>query len=151
MLVDANVLLFAVDSSSPFHPEARAWLDDKLNGPRRVGLPWQSLTAFLRMSTNARASEHPLAPAEAWGYVREWLEAEAAWVPEPTERHREVLGALIVEYDLRGHLISDAELATLAIEHGLTVISADTDFARFTEVRWENPVASRPKPRRLRR
>lgn len=129
MLVDANILLFAVDETSRFHTPAARWLTDQLNGPRRVGLPWQSLAAFLRISTHPRASERPLSPTDAWGHVEDWLASDAAWVPLPTERHADLLGSLIAAYDLRGNVISDADLAALAIEHGLTVCSADTDFA----------------------
>jgi toxin-antitoxin system PIN domain toxin len=141
MLVDANILLFAVDTSSRFHAAASAWLTEQLNGPGRVGLPWQTLTAFLRIGTHPRASEQPLAPQAAWRIVVDWLGAEASWIPLPTERHANVLGGLIDRYQLRGNLVSDGELAALAIEHGLTVCSADSDFARFREVRWINPVA----------
>jgi toxin-antitoxin system PIN domain toxin len=142
VLVDANILLFAVDGESPFHAAAARWLTDRLNSARRVGLPWQSLGAFLRISTNPRAAETPLTPAAAWDHVERWLAADPAWIPTPTARHADVLGALITKHDLRGNLISDAQLAALAIEHGLTVCSADTDFARFGEVRWKNPVGS---------
>lgn len=140
MLIDANILLFAVDTASPFHERAATWLERQLNGARRVGLPWLSLGAFLRISTNPRATPRPLKPNEAWAYLEEWLEAEPAWIPQPTERHASVLGDLVREYQLGGKLISDAQLAALAIEHGLTICSGDTDFARFREVRWENPV-----------
>jgi toxin-antitoxin system PIN domain toxin len=141
MLVDANILLYAVDETSRFHARAAPWLSEQLNGDRRVGLPWQTLSAFLRVSTNPRASERPLSPTEAWQIVEEWLSAEVVWTPQPTTRHADVLGKLIATYELRANLISDAELAALAIEHGLTLVSADTDFARFSELRWENPVA----------
>jgi toxin-antitoxin system PIN domain toxin len=141
MLLDANLLLFAVDASSRFHERAADWLTDRLNGPARIAFPWQSLVAFLRISTHPRASAQPLSSDEAWRFVDEWLEAEPAWIPQHTERHAEILGSLVTSYDLRGNLISDAELAALAIEHGLTVCSADTDFARFAEIRWENPLA----------
>lgn len=141
MLVDANVLLFAVDERSRFHDPAREWLTDALNGPRRVGFPWASLVAFLRIATHPRASRHPLAPDEAWEHVAEWLAADATWIPSPTARHAEVLGGLVDTYQLRGNLLPDAHLAALAVEHGLTVVSADTDFARFTEVAWDNPLA----------
>jgi toxin-antitoxin system PIN domain toxin len=141
MLVDANLLLFAVDQSSPFHRRAEEWLTSRLNGHRRVGLPWQCLGAFLRISTSPKAAERPLSPDEAWSYVEAWLAAEPAWVPTPTERHAEVLGSLIRTYGLRGNLVSDAQLAALAIEHGLIVCSADTDFALFGEIRWQNPLA----------
>jgi toxin-antitoxin system PIN domain toxin len=140
MLVDANLLLFAVDEGSPFHEPARDWVNRALNGPQRVGLPWQSLTAFLRISTHPRATEVPLSPDEAWDHVEAWLSAPAAWIPVPTAAHAEVLGSLIHSYQLRANMITDAQLAAVAIEHGLTVVSADTDFARFSEVRWENPL-----------
>jgi hypothetical protein len=140
MLVDANILLFAVDRASPFHAPAERWLTEQLNGPRRVALPWQSLGAFLRISTHPRAAQRPLTPSLAWEHVERWLAAEPAWIPQPTDRHAEILGDLIRRYHLRGNLISDAQVTALAIEHGLTVCSADTDFARFREIRWENPL-----------
>lgn len=143
MLVDANVLLYAIDSSSPYHRAAAAWLSAALNGRRRVGFPWQSIGAFLRISTHPRASESPLSPGVAWTYVEEWLATDPAWVPPATERTASIMGELIATHHVSGNRITDAQLAALALEHGLTVVSADTDFARFTEVRWENPLAGR--------
>jgi toxin-antitoxin system PIN domain toxin len=143
MLVDANILLFAADRSSPFHQSAATWLAARLNGPRRVGLPWESLNAFLRISTHPRAADRPLTPVQAWSQVDDWLGAAAAWIPSPTEHHAKVLGSLVGTYQLRGNLIPDGHLAALAIQHGLTVCSADTDFARFREIRWQNPLQQR--------
>jgi toxin-antitoxin system PIN domain toxin len=140
MLLDANVLLFAVDRRSPFHETCRAWLEDALNGPRRVGLPWASLLAFLRVATNPRAVERPLDPEAAWSHVERWLGAAPAWIPTPGPGHAEILGGLIRRHRISGNLLPDAHLAALAVEHGLTVISADSDFARFPEVRWQNPL-----------
>lgn len=142
MLVDANILLYSVDGASPFHDAALEWLTRQLNGPRRVGVPWQSLSAFLRISTHPRAAETPLSPEEAWSYVDDWLSAETTWIPGPTERHVEVFASLVLRYQLRGNLISDSELAALAIEHGLTICSADTDFARFDEISWVDPLST---------
>jgi toxin-antitoxin system PIN domain toxin len=141
MLVDANLLLYATDARSRFHLPARNWLLDQLNGNRRVGLPWQSLGAFLRLATHPRVSAHPLAPAEAWRSVAAWLQAPVAWIPQAGPEHPALLGELLVRYEAAGNLVPDVQLAALALEHGLTVCSADTDFARFTEVRWENPLA----------
>jgi hypothetical protein len=141
MLVDANILLFAVDERSAFHESSRAWLMQALNGTRRVGFPWATLLAFARIATNPRASAVPLSPSSAWQHVTEWLEPEVAWIPSPTVGHAEVVGSLITKYELRANLIADAHIAALAIEHGLTIVSADTDFARFTEIGWENPLA----------
>jgi hypothetical protein len=140
VIVDANVLLYAVDARSPFHQPARKWVEDALSGPVRVGLPWVSLTAFLRISTHPRASVNPLSPADAWTYVEDWLAAGPTWIPEPTARHADLLQGLVVDGDLRGNLIPDAHLAALALEHGVGVCSADSDFARFPQLRWVNPV-----------
>lgn len=140
MIVDANILLYAVDEASPFHPPAREWLEDALNGPTQVGLPWVSLTAFQRIATHPRASISPLSAEQAWSRVTDWLAAEQAWVPTPTNRHAEILGDLIVRGDLRGNLVTDAHLAALAIEYGVGVCSADSDFARFPAVTWINPI-----------
>ena len=142
MLIDANLLLFAVDSAAPGNERAATWLSEQLNSDHRVGIPWESLTAFVRIATHPRASEHPLTPDQAWGVVEEWLAVPTVWVPLPTDEHADVLGGLVHKYRLAGNLIPDAHLAAIAIEHGLQVCSADTDFARFTEIRWNNPLAA---------
>jgi predicted nucleic acid-binding protein len=72
--------------------------------------------------------------------VSDWLSAPVAWIPSPGHEHARILGALVTTYDVRGNLVPDALLAALAIEHGLTLYSSDTDFARFRELRWENPI-----------
>jgi toxin-antitoxin system PIN domain toxin len=142
VLVDANILLYSVDGASPFHDRAKGWLVEALNGDRRVGIPWMSLSAFLRIATNPRATLRPLSSAEAWEHVDGWLDAPAAWVPGPGRGHREILRDLVVRLDLRAGLIGDAVLAAICIEHGLAIVSADSDFARFPEVTWINPVAA---------
>lgn len=141
MLVDANILLYSVDSTSPFHDRSVEWMTQALNGSRRVGVPWLSLTAFLRISTNPRASAEPLTPALAWDHVQGWLDAPATWIPEPGRGFAEILHGLITRLDLRAGLVSDAVLAALCIEHGLDIVSADSDFARFPQLTWVNPVA----------
>lgn len=140
MLVDANILLYSVDEDSPFHSAAFGWINDALNGPRRVGIPWNSLTAFVRIVTHPRALRNPLTPGEAWRFVESWVDAPTVWIPEPGPSHGEILGRLIRDLDLRAGLISDAVLAAICIEHGLAIVSADSDFARFREVKWINPV-----------
>jgi len=141
MLVDANLLLFAVDSGSPYHGRAAAWLAEQLNGDRRIGLPWESLTAFTRIATHPRATSSPLSPTDAWQFIEEWLSVPTVWIPVPTDEHASVLGSLVGKYRLAGNLVPDGHLAALALEHGLELASADTDFARFTELRWVNPLA----------
>jgi toxin-antitoxin system PIN domain toxin len=139
MLLDANVLLYAVDSNARQHQRAVRWLEDRLAGTERVGMPWLSLTAFVRIATHPRASERPLDAADAWQIVQQWLDVPIVWTPGATERHAEVFGALIRRYRPTGNLVTDAHLAAIAIEHGIELVSADTDFARFSELRWSNP------------
>lgn len=139
MLVDANVLLYSVDEDSPFHDASKDWMEAALNGATRVGIPWQSLWAFVRIATNPRALTDPLSPALAWEHVTDWLDAPAVWVPSPGRGHAELLGSLLVGKDLRAGLVTDAVLAALCLELGLAVVSADSDFARFPEIEWINP------------
>src|SRR6478752_3116131 len=98
MLIDANLLLYAVDALAAEHAKASAWLADQLNGDRRVGIPWESITAFVRISTHPRATSRPLSPSEAWGFVEDWLAVAPVWIPVATDRHADVLGGLIARY-----------------------------------------------------
>lgn len=141
MLVDANLLLYAVDRSCDRHEPAASWLTEVLNGSTRVGLPWQTVGAFLRIVTHPRVTTRPLSGPEAWSFVQDWLAADPAWIPPASERTAAVYGELVRTVPVTGNLVPDAMLAALAIEHGLTVMTADTDFARFSGVRWENPLS----------
>jgi uncharacterized protein len=141
MLLDANLLLYAVHKGDPRHAASAEWLTEQLNGSRRVGLPWQSLAAFLRISTHPRAFERPLTPATAWERITDWLSAPAAWIPQPGHAYARTLGELVTTHEVRGNLVTDAQLAALAIEHGVALYSTDTDFARFSQARWVNPLA----------
>jgi len=140
MLLDANLLLYAVNKGAPQHKRAADWLTEQLNGSMRVGLPWQSLAAFLRISTHPRAFPQPLAPATAWERVTDWLASPVSWIPQPGPEHARILGDLIKTYQASGNLIPDAQLAALALEHGVALCSTDTDFARFRALRWIDPL-----------
>ncbi len=140
MLLDANLLLYAVDARSPHNERSATWLEATLRGDERVALPWQTIGAFLRISTHPRVSANPLSPDRAWAYIDAWLTAVPVWVPPATERTAAVLARLMSRHGISGNLVTDAQLAALAIEHGLVLCSADTDFARFDELRWHNPL-----------
>lgn len=139
ILVDTNLLLYAVDRSSPHHEQARAWLEARFNGPTGVALPWQSLNGFARLVSNPRVCPDPLSPREAWSYVEEWLDLDVTFTPEPTNRHREILATLLPRVT-RAELFPDAHLAALAMEYGLQLCSADSDFDRFPGLSWVNPL-----------
>ncbi len=139
MIIDANILVYAVDEDAPQHARAKAFLEEHLNGDRRIGLPWQSLTAFLRITTHPRVMSAPLSGSDAAGFVTDWLNAPAAWLPETTSKTWPILLGLINTHGVTGNLVPDAQLAALAIQHGVPVASADSDFALFPEVVWLNP------------
>lgn len=143
-LVDANVLLYAVDQRAQWHDVARGWLDTALNGRETILLPWASLLAFVRISTHPAVYPDPLPPDTALGVVEGWLASPVAVVPEPDHAHarrmREALGAL----GRGGNLVTDGHLAALALQYGATVVTFDNDFGRFEGVRWQRPVDRLP-------
>lgn len=140
IFLDANILLYAYDSSSPFHPPARRWLASVLSRPEPVGLPWATLLAFLRISTNPRAFAHPLTTLEAVAIVSKWLEQPTVVVPPPTERHWPILSRILAETRTRGPGISDAHLAALTLEHGAILCTTDRDFKRYPGLKTLNPI-----------
>jgi len=142
ILVDANLLIYAGVSTAPEHERVRTWLDAKLSGSARVGLPWHSLLAYLRITTKRLGFTHAQPIASAWQQVRLWLDQEAAWIPGATHRHVEILESLLAETGSGGDVVSDAHLAALAIEHGLILCTNDRDFAKFKGLRWMNPLAA---------
>lgn len=141
ILVDANVLIYAHVNGYQQHEVAREWLEGQLASPIRVGLPWASLLAFVRLVTNPRVFTEPESISAAWGQVESWLAADGAWTPSPTGRHREILGDCLRTSGLRANDVPDAHLAALALEHGLRLATTDRGFARFDGVAWFDPVA----------
>ena len=143
ILVDANLLLYAANRAAPEHAHTRAWLDERLSGSAAVGLPWMALLGFVRLASNPAVVRNAVAPAAAMAQVQEWLACAPAWIPQPGADHAAILSRLLQSSLMTSRLVPDAHLAALAIEHGLTLCSADGDFARFAGLRWENPLAAK--------
>ena len=141
ILVDANLLIYAVDLDSPSHETARAWLERELSGTTRVGLAWVVILAFLRISTRPGILRKPLPIERAIGYVHEWLAQPYVTVIAPGERHWAILRNLLKATGAAANLVSDAHLAALALEHGAAVYSTDHDFGRFPGIEHVNPLA----------
>lgn len=141
ILVDANLLVYAHDTAAADHVAARAWWERVVNAPDRVGVPWPSLLAFVRLVSNPAVMRSPVAPATAWARASEWLQRGNVWIPVPGPDHRRHLAPLLDQPWMTGRLVPDAHLAALAVEHGLTLCSSDGDFGRFAGLRWENPLA----------
>lgn len=140
ILVDVNLLIYAVNRDAPLHRKAKSWLEAAITGTETVGLSWNVLLAFLRLTTKAGLFRSPLQVETALGLVETWLEQPAVTLVAPTPHHFRVLRDLILPSGTAGNLTSDAHLAALAIEHGAELCSCDNDFARFPGLRWRNPL-----------
>jgi toxin-antitoxin system PIN domain toxin len=137
---DVNILLYALNTTSPRHARAREWLEEALSSGEAVGFTWLVLLGFLRLSTSPTIFPNPLSLVEAGDGVQEWLMRPGAVILHPTERHFAILRGLIERAGTAGKLVPDAHLAALAIEYDGEVISSDYDFGRFPGAAWMNPL-----------
>ncbi|MFN8059175.1 MAG: type II toxin-antitoxin system VapC family toxin [Vicinamibacterales bacterium] len=142
IVVDANLLIYAIDADAPRHAAARRWLERIMSGPERVGLPWAVLLAFIRLTTRSTVFVRPIEPRVALDYVEAWLTLPNVEPVVPGPRHWTLLRELIDEAGTAANLTSDAHIAALAIEHGATLHSADNDFKRFARLVHVNPLAT---------
>jgi uncharacterized protein len=139
IVVDANVLIYAIDEDSSRHHEAKAWLENALSGKEVIGLAWIVALAFLRLTTRSAISAKPLAIDEALDVLAEWLDHPNVSILQPGPRHLDILRSLLSRTGSGGNLTTDAHLAALAIEHGAELCSFDHDFARFPGLKWSEP------------
>ena len=140
IVIDANLLIYSYDRDSAHHKKSRFWLEEVLSGVEAVGLPWQSVSAFLRVITNRRLSGMRVSLQQAVQVVDEWLQQPNVQILVPADEHWSVLRQMILEGQASGPLVSDAEIAAITIEHGAVLHTADRDFARVPGLRWKNPL-----------
>ena len=142
-LLDVNVLVYSAIESSPQHAKVLRWLETRLsNGDEKLAFPWETITGFVRIVSNPKIFSDPWSVSNAWEQVEKWLSSPAAWIPVPTPRHIEYLRKFMQMKGMGSKLVADAQLAALACEHGLTLVSADANFRKFDGLRVENPVAN---------
>jgi uncharacterized protein len=146
ILVDVNLLVYAVNRAAPFHAKAKAWWEEELCSRAPVAVSWFSLYGFLRIITNPRAIERPLALPDALGVIQNWLELPQLVILQPTSAHFGYFRQMLSGLTANPKLISDAHFAALALEHNCELNSADRDFARFPGLRWRNPLVQPPNP-----
>lgn len=137
ILPDVNVLLYAVNPSATQHATAHTAMQDAY-GVGDVAMPWAVLLGFLRLSTRSGILSRPMPIAQALGVIQQWLDHPATTLVQPTSQHAAVLSRLLIGAGRGGSLVSDAHLATLAIEHGATLLSFDRDFERFAGLRFQH-------------
>ena len=141
IVLDANILIYAVNADAPSHAKAKAWLESVLSKRETVGFPWNVLPAFLRLSTRPAVFRDPLPLDTAFDVITAWLDQPSAIVVHPGPRHLPILRDLLLAAGSGGNLTSDAHLAAIAIEHGAELCSTDSDFARFEGLKWRNPLS----------
>ena len=143
-LLDVNILVYAAIDSYAQHDRVLRWLQKCLaSKTEKVAFPWETIAGFVRIVTNERFMKPALTVSEAWDTIEKWLSAPAAWIPVPTPRHIEYFRVFMRMKDMGSKLVADAQLAALACEHGLTLVSADADFKKFDGLRVENPVVAK--------
>jgi uncharacterized protein len=149
IIPDINLLLYAYDSDSPFHGQAETWLQRCLSAPEPVGFPPAVLFGFMRIATHGRVFQHPMTPAEAAGHVRSWLAQPCTQILDGGALHIDAVLNLLEEIGTAGNLVTDAQIAVLAMEHDAVLHTADADFLRFPKLRWFNPLTglASAKPR----
>ena len=151
-LLDVNLLIYAVDESSARFKEAHPWIEALLGSQETVGLAWSVLLAFLRLTTKPQVMTAPFTSDEALDVIDGWLRRPNTVVIHPTDRHSAVLRELLGPLGTGGNIVADAHLAALAIEHGAELCSCDADFARFSGLRWCDPLRTTSRaPARSRR
>jgi toxin-antitoxin system PIN domain toxin len=139
-IVDTSILLPAVSPSLAQHRAARAALEAAINDDRPVGLTWVVVNAFLRLTTKPGLFERPLSIDEAWELVDDWRSHPNVRIVQETEEHPRLWSELLRAAGAAGDLTTDAWIAAIALSHGASVLTLDSDFARFPGVQWENPL-----------
>jgi toxin-antitoxin system PIN domain toxin len=140
IIVDANLLIYAVNRDAPRHARAKAWLEQAISGTETVAIPWNVVLAFLRLTTRPGLFRRPLAIRTALDLIGSWLDRDSVTLIHPGPKHYQVLRELLLECGTGGNLTSDAHLAALAIEHGARLYSLDGDFSKFPGLDWRNPL-----------
>lgn len=142
IIPDINLLIYAYNCDAAKHARARQWLEDLLSSDEPVGIPWVVVGGFLRLMTHPSVLVVPLGIAQAVSHVRDWLGQANVQILEPGPKHLLLLEQALIEAGVGGNLVTDAQIAALALEYQATIHSNDSDFARFPGLRWHNPLES---------
>ncbi len=141
MILDANILLYAYNADAPQQVAAARWLAELVQSDETIALPWVTIWAFLRIATNHRIWSNPLSSGQVFDIINAWLAQPGLILLQPGQRHAEILQRLVTAHGASGPLVTDAVLASLAIENGASLASTDQHFRRFPDLQWINPLA----------
>lgn len=139
-LPDVNVLIYAHRADAPEHRRYAAWLTEMTTSTAPFALSETVLAGFLRIVTNPRIFDPPTPMDVAIAFCQRLVERPRAVMIAPNRRHWDIFVRLCG--NVEGPLVTDAYLAALALEHGCELVTTDSDFARFPELRYRHPLAS---------
>jgi uncharacterized protein len=142
IIPDLNLLLYAYDAASTNQAAAAAWWEGCINGGQPVGLPHVVLFGFLRLATSARVFVSPMSVEESVDCVRAWLARPHVVEAEGGPEHVASVLDLLQRVGGGGNLSTDAQIAAVALHHGATLYTNDSDFRRFPGLRTKNPLAA---------
>ena len=141
LLPDVNVLIYAhVKDSVPNHAEYAAWITRMATGPEPFALSVLVISGFIRVVTNPRVFNPPSTLDRSFAFVDSLLKRPQARIVGPGPNHMDIFERLCRESGATGKLVADAQHAAVAIEHGCTMVSTDSDFSRFPALRWQHPL-----------
>lgn len=135
MLIDSNILIYAINADSPKNGLAKKFLEDNL---RKVQIAHQSIFETIRVLTHKKFS-NPMKVKAAAEAVYAILEPGRVVTPNETSLY---LGLeLIKKHNLTGNRIFDAYLAATALSNDIGVIATDNvkDFKIFEGIEIINP------------
>jgi len=138
-LLDVNVLIYAFREESQDHASYREWLEELVASGNDFAVSGLVFSSFLRLVTNAQIFRPGTPRAKAIAFVETLREQPGFVRVEPGPRHWDIFLQLCEATDASGHLVADAYLAAIAVEHGCEWITADRDFTRFASVRSSHP------------
>jgi len=141
LLLDVNVLIYAHRTDScEEHPAYAEWLTGLATGHEPFALSTLSLAGVVRIVTNPRIFQRPSTLDEVFGFIGALTERRNAHVVSPGPRHLEIFEDLCRRSRATSKLVADAQHAAIAIEHGCTFVTTDSDFDRFQGLRWKHPL-----------
>lgn len=140
ILSDANVLIYAYNADAIYHDECKNWLAEQLSKPEPFAFCWQTITAFLRITTTPKIFPNAFTQPEVLGFINSWLSSPNVRILTPGVHHWTIFERLLIETKTVAAKTMDVHLAALAIEHGVTLATTDRDFAAFKNLKIFNPL-----------
>ncbi len=135
MLINSNILVYSINSSSPKHKDAQRFIQSNVG---ILEVAHQNIFETLRVLTHSKFP-NPMKITDAVIAVENILEACAVITPDYTT-HRIAL-ELIKKYEIVSNRIFDAYFAATAISNDIDTVVTDNskDLKIFSEITVINP------------